>query len=77
MHQVLLLWKVLIGNLYSKNGDTGAGVDANLLPWVEQWDSNKTLIDGEYVVSPKMFSGTKVNRGQADRHSTRKRLHYH
>lgn len=47
-------------------GDTGAtgppgadGADANLLPWVQDYDNNKTLIDGEYVVSPKMFSGTK------------------
>ena len=40
------------------------GVDANLLPWAEQWDSNKTLIDGEYVVSPKMFSGTKSTEGK-------------
>lgn len=35
------------------------GQDANLLPWVEDWNNNKTQIGGEYVVSPKMFSGTK------------------
>ena len=35
------------------------GVDANLLPWVSEWNNNKTLIGGEYVVSPKMFSGTR------------------
>ncbi len=41
-------------------GPPGAdGVDANLLPWVQDYDNNKTLIDGEYVISPKMFSGTK------------------
>lgn len=47
---------------YGKDGEPGE--DANLLPWVEQWDNNKTLIDGEYVVSPKMFSGTKDSGGK-------------
>lgn len=47
---------------YGKDGKPGE--DANLLPWVEQWDNNKTLIDGEYVVSPKMFSGTKDSGGK-------------
>ncbi len=41
-----------------------AGQDANLLPWVEQWNNNKTLIDAEYVVSPKMFSGTRGENGK-------------
>lgn len=53
---------------YGKDGEPGAdgksGEDANLLPWVERWDNNKTLIDGEYVVSPKMFSGTKDSGGK-------------
>lgn len=35
------------------------GADANLLPWIEEWNSNKTEIAGEYVVSPKMFSGIR------------------
>ena len=47
---------------YGKDGEPGE--DANLLPWVERWDNNKTLIDGEYVVSPKMFSGTKDSGGK-------------
>lgn len=34
------------------------GKDANLLPWVQEYEDNKTLIGGEYVISPKMFSGT-------------------
>ena len=56
---------------YGKDGEPGAdgkpgedGKDANLLPWVEQWNNNKTLIDGEYIVSPKMFSGTKDSGGK-------------
>ena len=47
---------------YGKDGEPGK--DANLLPWVEQWNNNKTLIDGEYIVSPKMFSGTKDSGGK-------------
>ena len=37
------------------------GQDANLLPWIEEWNSpdNQTEIGGEYVISPKMFSGIK------------------
>ena len=56
---------------YGKDGEPGAdgkpgedGKDANLLPWVEQWNNNKTLIDGEYIVSPKMLSGTKDSGGK-------------
>lgn len=56
---------------YGKDGEPGAdgkpgedGKDANLLPWVEQWNNNKTEIDGEYIVSPKMFSGTKDSSGK-------------
>lgn len=43
-------------------GDKGnPGKDANLLPWVEEWNNNKTEIGGKYVISPKMFSGTRDN----------------
>lgn len=56
---------------YGKDGEPGKpgtpgedGKDANLLPWVEQWNNNKTEIDGEYIVSPKMFSGTKDSNGK-------------
>ena len=41
-------------------GDKGdPGKDANLLPWVEEWNNNKTEIGGEHVISPKIFSGTR------------------
>ena len=40
------------------------GQDANLLPWINDWNNNKTLIDGEYVVSPKIFSGTRSVNGK-------------
>lgn len=35
------------------------GQDANLLPWVDEWNSNKTEIGGDFFISPKMFSGTR------------------
>lgn len=34
-----------------------SGKDANLLPWVEEWNNNKTQIGDEYIISPKMFAG--------------------
>ena len=46
-------------------GDKGnPGNDANLLPWVEEWASNKTEIGGEYIISPKIFSGKKGAGGK-------------
>lgn len=47
-----------------KGTDGKPGEDANLLPWVEEWNNNKTQIGREYVISPKMFSGT--NKGTAE-----------
>lgn len=35
------------------------GLDANLLPWIEDWDSNKNKFGDDYVISPKIFSGEK------------------
>ena len=40
------------------------GKDANLLEWVDDWNNNKTLIGGEYIISPKMFSGTRDADGK-------------
>lgn len=47
-------------SFHGEDGIPGTpGKDANLLPWVEEWDNNKTLIDGDSVVSPRMFSGER------------------
>lgn len=52
------------GNPIKIKGNTGEpGQDANLLPWIKEWNNNKTLIGKESVISPKMFSGT--NSGTA------------
>ena len=40
------------------------GKDANLLPWVEEWNGETTEIGSEYVVSPKMFSGTRDDQNK-------------
>ncbi len=34
------------------------GTDANLLPWIEEWNDNKVQIVEDNLVSPRMFSGT-------------------
>ena len=56
---------------YGKDGEPGEpgepgtpGEDANLLPWVEDWNNNQTEIGGEYLISPKIFSGTKDSSGR-------------
>ena len=35
------------------------GVDSSLLDWVADWNSGKTVIDGQSVITPKIFAGTK------------------
>lgn len=49
--------KVLDG----RQGEQGnPGTDANLLPWIEKWNGYATELGGDYIVTPKMFSGTKT-----------------
>lgn len=44
-----------------KDGDPGKdGLDANLLPWIEEWNGYATEIGEGYIVTPKLFSGTKA-----------------
>jgi len=46
------------------DGATGAaGTDANLLDWVKEWNTNKTVIGSETVITPKIFAGTKNSNG--------------
>lgn len=41
-------------------GESGKdGQDANLLPWIEEWNGYATELGKEYIVTPKMFSGIK------------------
>ena len=48
-----------------KGKDGKPGQDTNLLPWIEEWNNNKTQIGSEYIVSPKLFTGK--NTGTAER----------
>lgn len=43
-----------------KGNDGKPGQDANLLPWIEKWNGYATELGEEYIVTPKMFSGTKT-----------------
>lgn len=40
------------------------GKDANLLPWIEKWNGYATELGEDYIVTPKMFSGTKSIDGK-------------
>lgn len=44
----------------AKAGAQGpAGADANLLDWVKEWNTGKTQIDANTVITPKLFAGVK------------------
>lgn len=51
----------------AKAGATGPagspGTDANMLDWVQDWNSNKTIIGSSSVITPKVFAGTKNANG--------------
>lgn len=51
----------------AKAGATGPagspGSDANMLDWVQDWNSNKTIIGSNSVITPKVFAGTKNANG--------------
>lgn len=48
----------------AKTGATGpAGADGNMLDWVNDWNSNKTVIDSYSVITPKIFAGVKNSNG--------------
>lgn len=48
----------------AKSGAAGApGVDANLLDWVSDWNTNKTVINNSTVITPKIFAGVKSSDG--------------
>lgn len=50
----------IIGH-FGKDGTNGK--DANLLDWVSDWNTNKTEINGNQVITPKIFAGTKNSDG--------------
>lgn len=57
---------VIIGGLtfnitfsYAKAKSGAAGVDSNMLDWVRDWNSAKTVIGSQSVITPKIFAGVK------------------
>jgi hypothetical protein len=48
----------------ARQGTAGAsGVDANLLEWVADWNTAKTVIGSNSVITPKIFAGVKNSNG--------------
>lgn len=48
---------------YAKARAGAAGVDSNMLDWVKDWNNNKTQINENSVITPKIFAGTKNSNG--------------
>lgn len=44
---------------YAKARTGAAGVDSNMLDWVSDWNSGKTVIGSQSVITPKIFAGVK------------------
>lgn len=67
-HGSLVVPVVIEGTVYHlsfqwakvKSGVAGPpGMDANLLDWVNDWNTGKTLIGNSTVITPKIFAGVK------------------
>ena len=43
----------------AKQGVQGLSVPQILPGWIEEWDSGKTQLNNNYVITPKLFAGTK------------------
>lgn len=48
---------------YAKAKTGATGVDSNMLDWVSDWNSAKTVIGSQSVITPKLFAGTKNANG--------------
>lgn len=44
---------------WSKSKDGASGEDLNLLDWVKDWNTNKTQVGANSVITPKIFAGVK------------------
>lgn len=45
--------------VWSKARAGATGADTNLLDWVKEWNTGKTQIDANTVITPKLFAGVK------------------
>lgn len=48
---------------YAKARAGANGTDLNMLDWVKDWNNNKTQINENSVITPKIFAGTKNSNG--------------
>lgn len=48
---------------YAKAHAGAAGADSNMLDWMKDWNNNKTQINENSVITPKIFAGTKNSNG--------------
>lgn len=39
------------------------GADANMLDWVKEWNNNKTEVNGNHLITPKIFAGVRHSSG--------------
>lgn len=60
-YQVSFAWSKAKAGVTGPAGSPGA--DANMLDWVQDWNSNKTTIGSNSVITPKVFAGTKNANG--------------
>lgn len=60
-YQVSFSWSKAKAGAAGPAGNPGA--DANMLDWVQDWNSNKTIIGSNSVITPKVFAGTKNANG--------------
>lgn len=44
---------------YAKAKTGVAGIDSNMLDWVKDWNTRKTVIGSESLITPKIFAGVK------------------
>lgn len=63
-YQVSFAWSKAKTGATGNPGTPGIpGIDANLLDWVSDWNNGKTTINGNAVITPKIFAGTKNTNG--------------
>lgn len=63
-YQVSFAWSKAKTGATGNPGTPGIpGIDANLLDWVSDWNNGKTTINGNAVITPKIFAGTKNANG--------------
>lgn len=60
-HDGFIKVSVSVGKLFKTEATMSFSVvrESSLLDWIKDWNSNKTKIGGEYVITPKIFVGKR------------------